>query len=68
LQTIFATGAAAPNKHPQLSHTGHPVDGALVGTGLLWPISSLERKSWTIPCMSQYLLVSFNYLVTKKSQ
>jgi hypothetical protein len=23
--------------HPQLSHNGHPVDGALVGAGLLWP-------------------------------
>jgi hypothetical protein len=23
--------------HPQLSHNGHPVDGALVGAGSLWP-------------------------------
>jgi hypothetical protein len=22
--------------HPQLSHNGHPVDGGLVGAGLLW--------------------------------
>jgi hypothetical protein len=22
--------------HPQLSHNGHPVDGALLGAGLLW--------------------------------
>jgi len=23
--------------HPQLSYKGHPVDGALVGGGSLWP-------------------------------
>jgi hypothetical protein len=23
--------------HPRLSHNGHPVDGALVGAGSLWP-------------------------------
>ncbi len=23
--------------HPQLSNNGHPVDGALVGAGSLWP-------------------------------
>jgi hypothetical protein len=23
--------------HPQLNHNGHPVDGALVGAGSLWP-------------------------------
>jgi len=23
--------------HPQLSNKGHPVDGALVGAGSLWP-------------------------------
>jgi hypothetical protein len=23
--------------HPQLSHNRHPVDGALVGAGSLWP-------------------------------
>ncbi len=23
--------------HPQLSNMGHPVDGALVGAGSLWP-------------------------------
>jgi hypothetical protein len=23
--------------HPQLSHNGHPVDGALVGASSLWP-------------------------------
>jgi hypothetical protein len=24
--------------HPQLSNKGHPVDGALVGAGSLWPV------------------------------
>jgi hypothetical protein len=28
--------------HPQLSHNGHLVDGALVGAGSLWP----KRKSY----------------------
>jgi len=23
--------------HPQLSHSGHPVDGAVMGAGSLWP-------------------------------
>jgi hypothetical protein len=27
--------------HPQLSNNGHPVDGALVGAGLLWLTGSL---------------------------
>ncbi len=27
--------------HPQLSNNGHPVDGALVGAGSLWPTGSL---------------------------
>jgi hypothetical protein len=24
--------------HPQLNNNGHPVDGALMGVGSLWPI------------------------------
>jgi len=31
--------------HPQVSHKGHPVDGALVGAGLLWPSVS-DRPSF----------------------
>jgi hypothetical protein len=27
----------AVEDHPQLNHNGHPVDGALVGAGSLWP-------------------------------
>jgi hypothetical protein len=30
-------GSNSVEDHPQLSHNGHPVDGALVGAGLLWP-------------------------------
>jgi hypothetical protein len=27
--------------HPQLNNNGHPMDGALVGAGALWPNSSV---------------------------
>jgi hypothetical protein len=30
-------GSNSVEDHPQLSHNRHPVDGALVGAGLLWP-------------------------------
>jgi hypothetical protein len=30
-------GSNSVEDHPQLSHNGRPVDGALVGAGLLWP-------------------------------
>jgi hypothetical protein len=41
--------------HPQLSNNRHPVDGALVGAGSLWPSSALtfdfqcERPSRPFP-------------------
>jgi hypothetical protein len=25
--------------HPQISNIGHPMDGALVGVGLVWPLN-----------------------------
>jgi hypothetical protein len=28
--------------HPQLSNNRHPVDGALVGAGSLWPMLSVQ--------------------------
>ncbi len=28
----------AVHVHPQLSHNGHPVEGGLVGAGLLWTL------------------------------
>jgi hypothetical protein len=34
--------------HPQLSNNGHPVDGALVGVGSLWPLSWNFDSSTTI--------------------
>ncbi len=30
-------GSNSVEDHPQLSHKRHPVDGALVGAGSLWP-------------------------------
>jgi hypothetical protein len=30
-------GSNSVEDHPQLSHNRHPVDGALVGVGSLWP-------------------------------
>jgi hypothetical protein len=30
-------GSNSVEDHPQVSHNGHPVDGVLVGAGLLWP-------------------------------
>jgi hypothetical protein len=48
--------------HPQLSHNRHPVDGALVGAGSLWPhllviSTSLDTCAcslfiWTHPCFA----------------
>jgi hypothetical protein len=29
--------------HPQLSHNRHPVDGALVGAGSLWPVEGTTQ-------------------------
>jgi hypothetical protein len=41
---LVATGSLQPKPgssfvedHPQLSYNKHPVDGALVGVGSLWP-------------------------------
>jgi hypothetical protein len=31
--------------HPQLSNNGHPVDGALVGAGSLWPPSNVHSQT-----------------------
>jgi hypothetical protein len=40
--TKMKPGSNSVEDHPQLSHNGHPVDGALVGAGSLWP-SYLEK-------------------------
>jgi hypothetical protein len=37
--------------HPQLSNNGHPVDGALVGAGSVWP----QRRVMSIPCLGHTL-------------
>jgi hypothetical protein len=33
-------GSNSVEDHPQVSHNGHPVDGALVGASLLWLLYS----------------------------
>jgi hypothetical protein len=35
--TKMKPGSNSVEGHPQLSHNGHPMDGALVGAGSLWP-------------------------------
>jgi hypothetical protein len=35
--TKMKAGSNSVEDHPQLSHNRHPVDGALVGAGSLWP-------------------------------
>jgi hypothetical protein len=35
--TNMKLGSNSVEDHPQLSHNRHPVDGALVGAGSLWP-------------------------------
>jgi len=35
--TKMKPGSNPVEDHPQLSHNRHPVDGALVGAGSLWP-------------------------------
>jgi len=36
------SGSNSVEDHPQLSHNGHPVDGALVGAGSLWPQAAIN--------------------------
>ncbi len=38
--TKMRPGSNSVEDHPQLSHNRHPVDGVLVGSGLLWPLYS----------------------------
>jgi hypothetical protein len=36
--TRMKLGGSSVEDHPTLSRTRHPVDGALVGAGSLWPL------------------------------
>jgi hypothetical protein len=36
-------GSNSVEDHPQLSHSRHPVDGALVGAGSLWVAKNREQ-------------------------
>jgi hypothetical protein len=49
--TKMKPGSNLVEDHPQLSHNGHPVDGALVGAGSQWPlnVSILFRHRSTLP-------------------
>jgi hypothetical protein len=40
--TTMKSGSNSVEDHPQLSHNGHPVDGALVGAGSLWPQAAIN--------------------------
>jgi hypothetical protein len=54
--TKMKPGSNSVEDHPQLSHNRHPVDGALVGAGSLWPRFS-HFGTW-----SQYLRVRVGYI------
>jgi len=46
--TKMKPGSNSVEDHPQLSHNGHPVDGALVSAGSLWPeiLLNITIKRW----------------------
>jgi hypothetical protein len=57
MRDLFATELVTKMKpninsvevHPQLSKDGHPVDGALVGAGSLWPFSTpATAQVWVV--------------------
>jgi len=45
--TKMKPGSNSVEDHPQLSNDKHPVDGALVGAGSLWPLAMLPG-----PCLT----------------
>jgi hypothetical protein len=44
--TKMKPGSNSVEDHPQLSHNGHPVDGALVGACSMWPY--IDGKSFPL--------------------
>jgi hypothetical protein len=40
--TEVKPGGNSVEDHPQLTHKGHSVDGALVGAGSLWPQAAIN--------------------------
>jgi hypothetical protein len=53
--TKMKPGSNSVEDHPQLSHNRHPMDGALVGVGSLWPtnmINDIFQKKSTCPKMA----------------
>ncbi len=43
--TKMKPGSNSGEDHPQLSQNGHPVDGALVGAGSLWPCHGAPKNA-----------------------
>jgi hypothetical protein len=41
--------------HPQLNYNGHPVDGALVGASLMWPVLAMCQALFVAQPCSQSL-------------
>jgi hypothetical protein len=48
--------------HPQLSHNRHPVDGALVGAGSLWPWHYIQHNNPRIPFKNTFPVLPNGYL------
>jgi hypothetical protein len=46
--TEMKPGSNSVEGHPQLSDKRHPVDGALVGAGSLWPSLITRRRFRTV--------------------
>jgi hypothetical protein len=57
-------GSNSVEDHPQPSHNRHPVDGALVGAGSLWPLFCRFFLNLTV-CMTKLrvLVLCFSYFM-----
>jgi hypothetical protein len=52
--TKMKPGSNSVEDHPQLSHSRHPVDGALVGAGSLWPENEELKTGNNVSCKGDY--------------
>jgi hypothetical protein len=43
--------------HPQLNNNGHPMDGALVGAGLLWPRLTNDKQQFHFGAYTELCLI-----------
>jgi hypothetical protein len=55
-------GSNSVEDHPQLSHNRHPVDGALVGAGSLWPFWSRFTPKLPLIVANEKLLTNIAFL------